>query len=69
MPLEVTDPLVERHIPAQSRQAAIQQHICLMSPETFGQPERPGTSQTPLPRVSGNGLEVFVPGEHRGRRF
>jgi hypothetical protein len=69
MPLEVKDPLVERHIPAQRRQAAIQQHIFLMNPETFGKPARPGTSQTPSARVFGNGLEVFVTGEHRGRRL
>ena len=69
MPLEVTDRFVERHIPAQSRQAAIQQHICLMSPETFGESERPGTSQTPSARVFGNGLEVLVTGEPRGRRL
>jgi hypothetical protein len=69
MPLEVKGALLERHIPAKRRQAAIQQHICVMSPETFGQPERPGTSQTPSARVVGNGLEVFVTGQHRGRRL
>jgi hypothetical protein len=54
MPLEVKDPLLERYIPTKSRQAAIQQHIFLMSPETFGKPERPGKSHTPSARVFGN---------------
>jgi hypothetical protein len=69
MPLEVKDALLERHIPAKRRQATIQKHILLMSPETFGKPERLGTSQTPSAMVFGNGLEVFVTGEHRGRRL
>jgi hypothetical protein len=54
MPLEVKDPLLERHIPAQSRQAAIKKNIFLMSPETFGKPERPGKSQAPSAMVVGN---------------
>src|SRR5262249_46352038 len=38
-----------------------------MNLETFGKPQRSGTSQAPSSRVVGNSLKVFVPGEHRAR--
>src|SRR5262245_39759538 len=38
-----------------------------MNLETFGQPNRAGTSQAPAGRVVGNCLQVFVLGQHRTR--
>jgi hypothetical protein len=53
-PLEVSDLLLERNVLSKRRQTAIQKHFLLMNPETFGKPERLGTSQASLTRVFGN---------------
>jgi hypothetical protein len=53
-PFQVAYRLLERNVVSQRRQTAIQQHILLMNPETFGKPERPGNAETPSARVFGN---------------
>ena len=53
-PLELSHPLLQRHVLSKRRQAAIQKRLLLMNPETFTQPERPRTSQAPSARVVGN---------------
>ena len=53
-PLEVSQPLLERYVLSQRRQAPIQKNFLLMNSETFGKPQRPGISQAPSARVFGN---------------
>src|SRR5262245_12195435 len=40
-----------------------------MSPQTFGESQRPANVPAPSSRVFGNRVDVFVPGEHRAGRL